>query len=306
MDYEYLAGKALWVRRQTVRMAYKANSGHLSTAFSQAEMLTALYYGGILRHDPANPKWPDRDRFILSKGQGGIGLYPILADLGYFGQEELDNFCGPGAIIGVHAEWGTPGIEVITGSLGHGLPIAVGMALAAKQEGKQHLVFCMLGDGELYEGSSWEAMWSAFHHRLNRLVVIIDKNNQATIGRLYGENPNDGPKQDSLLAKMEAFGFDSISINGHDFRQIFNVLNSDYLHQPRSHAPQTGDDSDYGKPLCIISNTVKGKGCKIMEDGSFFPTHYRLPKGDDLKSLLDDLGMDPDELKAYAGESVGY
>jgi transketolase len=305
-DVEFLAAKAKWVRQTVVRMAYKANSGHLSTAFSQAELLTALYYGGILRHDPQRPTWPERDRFILSKGQGGIGLYPILADLGYFPLEELDNFCGEDSLLGVHAEWNAPGVEVITGSLGHGLPMAVGMAMVAKQRAQQHIIVCMLGDGELYEGSSWEAMWSAYHHRLNRLIVIIDANKQATIGRLNGQQPNDGPGQMSIANKMEAFGFDTIEIDGHDFRAIFNVLDPDWLHQPRTHGPQTDLDDEYGKPLCIVAHTVKGKGCKIMEDGSFFPTHYRLPKGDDLKSLLVDLDLDAAELKAYAGDSVGY
>ena len=292
IDFETLAAKAKWVRQQVVRMAYKAGNGHLSTAFSQAELLVALYHGKILTYDPANPRWSGRDRFILSKGQGGIGLYPVLADVGYFPVKTLDNFCGEGSFLGVHSEYHCPGIEVLTGSLGHGLGIAVGMALAAKQAGQQHLVVCLLGDGELYEGSNWEAMFSAAHHRLNRLVVIVDHNRQATIGRLDGNGPSDGPGQDSLVNKFEAFGFDTVEIDGHNFQSIFNVLNPEWLHQPRVYGPQTGDVGEFGRPLCVIANTVKGKGCRIMADGSFFPTHYRLPQGDDLKSLLADLDME--------------
>lgn len=301
MDLEFLAAKARWVRQTVVRMAYKANSGHLSTAFSQAEMLCALYYGGILNYDPQNPKWEDRDRFILSKGQGGIGLFPILADVGYFDKALLDNFCGVGSFLGVHSEFHCPGIEVLTGSLGHGLGIAVGMALAAKQAGKRHLVVCMVGDGELYEGSNWEAMFSAAHHKLNRLILIVDRNKQATIGRLEDiKAVSDGPRQDSMMAKLDAFGFDTVEINGHDFRKIFGVLDPKWLHSPRRYGPQTDQvEGEFGKPLAIISNTVKGKGCKIMEDGSFFPTHYRLPQGEDLKSLLADLGMEENDGHFY-------
>ena len=308
VDLEALAAKAKWVRQMVLRMAVPYGAGHVSTAFSQTDLLVALYQGGILRVDPANPKWPERDRFILSKGQGGIGFYPVLADMGFFPVRELDNFCGEGSFLGVHSEWHCPGVEVITGSLGHGLGIGVGMALAAKQRGDQHIVVVMLGDGELYEGSNWEVLWTAAHHKLNRLVVIVDHNKMATIGRLTDiRGANDGPHLGDLAQKFDAFGFDTISINGHDFRQIFNVLNSDWLHQPRTHGPQTDSDEDFGKPLCIIANTIKGKGSRIMETQEFFPHHYRCPKGKDLLSVLADLDMDADEFKADLGaESVGY
>ena len=127
-----LDAKAQWLRETVLAMATRAKSGHISTAFSQAEMLVALYYGGILKFDAKNDDWEGRDRFILSKGQGGIGLYPILADLGYFPTDELIKFTGEDSLLGVHADWHIPGIEVITGSLGHGLPIAVGKALVLK------------------------------------------------------------------------------------------------------------------------------------------------------------------------------
>ena len=293
MDIEFLAAKAKWVRQTVMRMAYRANSGHLSTAFSQADLLVSLYYGGILHHNYKEPKWPGRDRFILSKGQGGIGLYPILADVGYFPKDELLRFAQLGSILGVHAEWNIPGVEIITGSLGHGLPVAVGMALAAKQDNKNHNVFCMLGDGELYEGSNWEAMFSAAHHKLNNLVVIVDLNGGATIGHLEKYGANDGPNQNYIAEKFRSFGFAVQAADGHDFRSIDDVL-CDWRYQCAY------------SPRCVIAHTIKGKGIKAMEDGSFFPTHYRLPKGDDLKAALKDLDMDEKEFKAEVGESVGY
>jgi transketolase len=298
MDIEYLAGKALEMRRRVVRTAYKASSGHLSTAFSQMEVLVALYYGGVLRYDASSPSWPGRDRFILSKGQGGLGLYPILADVGYFPMDELDTFAQVGSRLGVHSEFHVPGVEILTGSLGHGLPVATGMALAARNDSKDHLVFCMLGDGELYEGSNWEAMFTAAHLRLGRLICVVDNNHQATIGRLDSIKAlADGPDQMELGAKFQAFGFEVRHVEGHDFNDILSVLNSDCL-RPRS---------AIARPLCVVSNTIKGKGCGVMERQEFFPSHYKLPYGKELMSILNDLGMDADEFKTQLeGVSLGY
>lgn len=291
---DFLRAKALWDRQQVTLMAYRANSGHLSTAFSQAEQLVALYYNGILAFDSANPRWDARDRFILSKGQGGIGVYPLLADLGFFPLTELDRFCR-GGILGVHAEWNIPGIEVLTGSLGHGLPIATGMALAARADGKTHYVVCMLGDGELYEGSNWEAMFTAGHHRLGHLICVVDRNQQATIGRTDDiKTKADGPIIEPLEAKFESFGFVTVRVDGHNFEELDHAL---------VYAKQRDLDDE---PVCIVADTVKGKGVKIMEDQTFFPNHYRLPFGEDLKILLRDLQMDPEEFKVQVGRDVGY
>lgn len=293
--FKHLENKALWVRRKVLEIAVKAGNGHISTAFSQAEMLVALYYGGLLRFLPRDPKWSERDRFILSKGQGGLGLYPILADVGYFPLQELDIFAQRGSILGVHSEWNVPGIEVITGSLGHGLPMATGMLLAARSRGEDHFVVVMVGDGELYEGSNWEALFTATHQCLGRLILIVDKNGGATIGKLNGDGPADGPGQGSLRDKFEDFGFDTQTVDGHSFRQIFEAFVG-YRERPA-----------VGKPLCIVSLTKKGKGARIMESGEFFPNHYRVPRGDDLRSVLADLGLDPEQFKARVGEAgAGY
>lgn len=272
-----LAAKALWVRQKVFQLAVDANSGHISTAFSQTELLVALYYGGILRHDPTNPRWDGRDRFILSKGQGGIGLYPILADLGYFPLDHLDNFTGPGSLLGVHAEWQIPGVEVLTGSLGYGLPIATGKAQAARCDNKDHLIFCLLGDGELYEGSNWESAIFAGHMQYSNLICIVDRNGQGTIGKTDEiKGPADGPRLDPLDDKFRSFGFEVREIDGHCFGELFDCFRD----VRERTTPQ---------PLMVIANTTKGKGLSLMEDQRMW--HYRVPTGDDLERCRKELGL---------------
>lgn len=276
---ERLRRKAQWVRSTVLEMAVKAHSGHISTAYSQTELLVALYYGGLLRFDARNPKWNGRDRFILSKGQGGIGLYPILADLGYFPLSELENFAGVGNLLGVHAEWNIPGIEVITGSLGHGLPIATGMAEAALMNRDEHLIVCFLGDAELFEGSNWEAAIYAGHRGYRNLVCIVDRNGQGVLGptdptdrRLAADNPRLNP----LDKKFKAFGFETREIDGHSFSEIFEALRD-----MRS--------SKRKKPLMIIANTRKGHGASLMEGKRLW--HYRVPEGADLELTRRDINQ---------------
>ena len=272
---EALENKASWVRNKVLEMAVSVNSGHVTSAFSQAELLVALYNGKILNYDPKNPKWNQRDRFILSKGQGGIGIYPVLADNGFFSVEKLDNFTGPGSVLGVHAEWHVPGIEVLTGSLGHGLPMATGMAQAAKNDNKEHLIFCLLGDAELYEGSNWEAAIFAGHMKYDNLVCMVDRNGQGVLGHTDNiESPSDGPRLNPLDEKFRAFGFEVRVINGHRFEEIFEAL-SDIRERKGK------------KPLMIIANTKKGKGSKLIEGQRLW--HYRVPKGEELEQVKKDL-----------------
>ena len=275
-NLQELEQKAQWVRNKVVEMAVRANSGHISTAFSQTELLVSLYYGGILRYDPKNIKWDGRDRFILSKGQGGIGLYPILADVGFFPKEELNNFAKEGSILGVHTEWNIPGIEVVTGSLGHGLPVATGMCQAALNDGKEHLVFCLLGDAELYEGSNWEAAIFAAHKGYENLVCIVDRNGQGVLGFTDDiRKASDGPRLEPLDKKFEAFGFETRVIDGHSFEQILGALGD--IRQRKGK----------GKPLMIIARTKKGKGAGLMENQRLW--HYRVPAGEDLQKVLGDI-----------------
>jgi len=269
----HLAEKAQWVRQTVLEMAAHAQSGHITTAFSQTELLVALYYGKILRFEAQNPKWPQRDRFILSKGQGGIGLYPILADVGYFPKTELDNFAGRDNMLGVHAEWNIPGIEVITGSLGHGLPIATGMAQVGLIDKRDWLVVCMLGDAELYEGSNWEAAIFAGSQRLSNLICIVDRNQQGVLGFTDEiKTPRDGPRLNPIDKKFETFGFESRVIDGHSYPAIFRAL-----------ADARQRVALRKKPLVVVAETMKGKGAATMENQRLW--HYRVPHGEDLNRV---------------------
>lgn len=282
MTIEQLKEKAKWVRQTVMEMSVAAKSGHITTAFSQCELTVALYYA-ILNVDPNNPHDENRDRFILSKGQGGIGLYPILADLGFFPKDELIKFTQPGSLLGVHAELRIPGIELLTGSLGHGLPMATGMALNAKLKGQKHKIVCLLGDGELFEGSNWESLFFLNHYNLNNLILFVDRNKQSTLGFHDSESEfcdptyhKDGPCLNPLDKKFESFGFNVRVIqDGHDFAQILDALK---------------DFREYnGRPLVIISKTSKGRGTRITQNQRLW--HYRYPQGTDLDIMRKDLAM---------------
>lgn len=274
-DYPILEKKALWVRQTVAKMAIKKGFGHMTTGFSLADILVALYYGGILKYDPKDPKCPNQDRFILSEGQAAISLYPILADVGYFPLSELENFAGKGSRLGVHSEPHTPGIQVLTGSLGHGLPIATGQAYVGKHSNADWLTMCITGDGELCEGSNWQAMITASTQWLNKLVLIVNRNHQFTIGRTDSRETPLDICLDPLQDKLEAFGFETRVINGHSFSKIFDAF-SDIRHR---------NDS---RPLAIIADTIKGKG-GFMADKRMW--HNRVPAGAEIHQLEQNLGV---------------
>ncbi len=256
-----LEKKANHIRRQILDMCVKAGTGHVTSSFSCTEILVALYHGGILRYDVSNPKWDGRDRFILSKGQASPLLYVVLADLGFFPENELGKFCQADGIFGVHLQHDVPGVEITAGSLGLGFGIAAGMALAAKMNRKSYLTFALLGDGECYEGSIWEAAMFAGHHELNNIIAIIDRNWLCVTD--FTENC---VRLNPLDKKWEAFGWKVVNINGHSFEDIFSALED--CRSPRRH-----------KPLVIIADTVKGKGVSFMEAKSLW--HGLAPKGRD-------------------------
>jgi transketolase len=256
------------IRVQSARMVHQARSSHLGSAFSMAELLAALY-SKTLRIDPARPEWPDRDRLILSKGHACAPLYVALAERGFFPSEWLDNFYQDGSRLAGHATHvGVPGVEVSTGSLGHGLPIACGMALAGKRDRKAYRVFTLLSDGECDEGSVWEAILFAPHHHLDNLIAIVDYNKIQSLGRV-----KEVLDLEPFAAKWNAFGWAVQEIDGHDLEQIEQALACVPL--------------ESGKPTCIIAHTVKGKGVSFMEDTVLW--HYRAPDRDEMAKALVEL-----------------
>lgn len=218
--------------------------GHVGAALSIIEIVRVLY-DDVLNVRPSEPRWPDRDRFILSKGHGCLGLYAMLADKGFFDRSEIAQQCRPGALLGGHPEIRTPGVEASTGALGHGLGIGVGMALAARMQKRSSRVFVLTGDGELNEGSVWESALIASKHALSNLCLIVDYNKMQSYGRVADILP-----LEPLGAKFEAFGFGVSEVDGHDvaaLRQVFA-------------APGTPN-----RPRAVICHTVKGRGIPICE-----------------------------------------
>ena len=260
------------IRRNTLAMIHRAKSSHAGSALSMADLLAVLY-ARILRVDPARPDWPERDRFLLSKGHACAALYVVLAECGFFPAVWLDDFYQNGSHLAGHAtHLGVPGVEVSTGSLGHGLSIACGMALAAKRDGRFHRVFTLLSDGECDEGSTWEAVLFAPHHHLDNLIAIVDYNKIQSLGTV-----KEVLDLEPLAAKWRAFGWSVQEIDGHNLEQIEDALST---------VP-----AEPGKPTCILAHTVKGKGVSFMEDKLLW--HYRTPDPDEMARALAELGDAP-------------
>lgn len=243
-----LKAKAKQIRLDILNAIKKAGKGHIGGSYSIVDILVTLYYGKILKFDPANSKWEKRDRFILSKGHAGVALYSVLADLGFFSKDEL-NFLNNGKMLGEHPDQFIPGIEIISGSLGHGLSIGAGMALADKFDNKIHRkTFVILGDGECYEGSVWEAANFAAHHKLFNLCVIIDRNKLITHG--LTENIN---ALGSIKDKFISFGWEAQEIDGHNINNLLKFFKSI-------------SSNNTNKPIALIAKTIKGKGVSFMEN----------------------------------------
>lgn len=258
--------------RQTVlQMTHRAKSSHVGTSLSMADLLAVLY-GGILCVRPEEPDWPDRDRFILSKGHGCAGLYAALAERGFFPRSWLEDFYQNGARLAGHVtHHGVPGVEASTGSLGHGLSIACGMALAGKRDRQNYRVFTLMSDGECDEGSVWEAAMFAAHHRLDNLIAIVDYNKIQSLGavkQILDLEPFD--------KKWEAFGWTVKQIDGHAIAQIEGALKEIPFRK--------------GTPSCLIAHTVKGKGVPFMENELLW--HYRAPNGEELKRAIECLSRE--------------
>ena len=254
------------VRIHAVKMVNKGGSSHIGSVLSIVDILAVLY-GRVMQYRSSEPKWVNRDRFILSKGHAGAGVYAILAECGFFDIVELNKHYQDGSIFSGHVSHkGVPGVELSTGSLGHGLPVASGMALAAKIDKKTHKVFVVMSDGELDEGSNWEAFMFAAHHGLNNLIAVIDRNKLQSM-RTTEETLSLEPLRDKLIA----FGWNVIEVDGHDHDELFLAI-----------------DGDTKKPKVIIANTIKGKGVSFMENEIAW--HYRTPNGELFDQAMKDLG----------------
>jgi len=254
-------------RRCVLELIYRTKSPHIGSAFSVVEVLTVLYHS-ILRVDPRQPHAPERDRLILSKGHACATLYALLHKMGFITAKELDGFARDGGTFEQHPNLSIKhGIEVSTGSLGHGLSIGAGMALASRASDNRSRVFVLLSDGEMNEGSVWEAVMFAGHHRLNNLVALIDANKIQALG-----HTSQVLDLQPLEMKLGNFGWESRNIDGHDFLQIHAAL---------SHLPED-------KPCAIILNTTKGKGVSFMEDRLLW--HYRCPDKDEFEQAMRELG----------------
>lgn len=271
MKIRTLEQKAQWVRQKSFQMQIQAGKGHLGGALSVADILVGIYYSGIFRLSPHLRKDSNRDRVILSKGHTCLALYCVLADKGYFPISELDKHGQNGTILGGHSDHFIPGVEVSTGSLGHGLGIGCGIALSARLNKQDFSTLVILGDGECNEGSVWEAASFAAQQKLSHLIAIVDDNKVAATSftkDITGNYP--------LGAKWRSFGWNVIQIDGHNFKQILNSLIK-------------AKQKNRSKPLVIIANTIKGKGVSFMENDHYW--HHGVPKGEQIKIARKELGL---------------
>ena len=253
------------LRIQALRMTNRARSSHIGSCLSIADVLAVLY-GDVLRKDARRPDWSDRDRLIVSKGHAAAVTYAALAEAGFIPFQRLLEFGKNGGTLSGHVtHLGVPGVEFSTGSLGHGLPVAAGMALVAKRDGLPWRVFAIVSDGECDEGSTWEAILFAAHHRLDNLTAVVDYNNIQSLDsveRTLGLEP--------LAQKFSAFGWGTVEVDGHDIHSLREVL--------------CGVPVERGRPTAVIAHTLKGKGVSFMEGKVLW--HYRPPSPDELVTAL--------------------
>lgn len=259
------------LRIEVIRMLAKAGSGHPGGSLGMADIFTCLYWGGFVRHDPKNPAWPERDRVVLSNGHICPILYAVLAERGYFPHEWLSELRQLGAHLQGHpAMQKTPGVELSTGSLGHGVCGALGMALAERQSKRDTHVWALLGDGEIEEGLPWEAFMAASHYKADNFTVIIDRNDAQIDG-----TTEDVMSLEPLDKKLEAFGFHTLVIDGHNYAEILSAL-----HEAKNHK---------GQPTCIIAKTIMGKGVSYMEKEGY-KWHGSTPNKELAETALNELG----------------
>jgi len=256
------------IRIDAVNMTNAGRSSHIGSVLSIADILAVLY-GTVMNHDPLEPTRKDRDRFILSKGHAGAGVYAVLAETGYIDKSLLDTHCQDNSPLSGHVSHiGIPGVELSTGSLGHGLPVAAGMAYAAKLRKMRHRIFTLMSDGECNEGSNWEAILFSAHHRLDNITAIIDYNKLQSM-----DTTEETLSLEPFTDKWTSFGWNVIEADGHDHKQLIKALDPDIINEE--------------KPTCIIAHTTKGKGVSFMENSVEW--HYRTPLDSNFKKALSEL-----------------
>lgn len=245
---DLLKEKSLWVRKETLELHGRAPGTRLASSLSDVEIFTALYYGGILKFNPRNINWEERDRFVISKGHGAVSLYPILADLNFFDKSELTKISQKDALLGDIPDNRIPGFETINGALGHGLGVACGVALALKSKKSDSKVFVLMGDGELYEGAVWEAIMFAGQRQLSNLILIIDNNKISMLD--YCKNIID---LEPLEKKFSVFKWETARIDGHNIARVHEVL-------------KNFKENESNFPKVLIADTIKGKGVPQLEN----------------------------------------
>lgn len=272
MNLDELNEKSRQLRLRTLQMCITGGHGHVTSAFSCTEILVALYYD-LMNIDRKNPKWEDRDRFVMSKNHASIMLYPIFADFGWITEQDLESYGKNGSLFGSHSKIEIPGVDFAGGALGIGFGVACGMAYAAKADAKSWKTYCVIGDGEAYEGSIWESAMFAGHNKLSNLVVFLDRNRLCVTDfneKLLTQEPFDD--------KWRSFGWHVNRIDGHDISKIIESV-----HVAENNNPE-------GKPVCIICDTIKGHGVDFMENALFM--HGWTPKGEKAHRALAQLGGD--------------
>jgi len=268
LNIKSLEERAKIIRRYVIKMLAKAGSGHPGGSLSAVDLLVVLFYNKM-RHNPQQPKWQDRDRFILSKGHGCPALYAILADMGYFSVDKLETLRQFGSILQGHpCMKTTPGIEISSGSLGQGLSVGLGIALAAKLDKKDYRTYVMLGDGEIEEGQIWEAAMAASHYKAENLCAILDQNELQIDGFIH-----DVMSSHPIPAKWRSFGWHVIEINGHNYKAIIDAYNE--------------AEKTKGRPTIIVAKTVKGKGVSFMENQVDW--HGKAPTKEEAEKALAEL-----------------
>ena len=254
--YKNLLNKSKWLRKALFDMVMRQKTGHIPSCFSMVEILISLYYGGVAKVFKDDPSNSERDYIFVSKGHAAMAQYPILADYGFFPKIELKKFTQADGMLGLYADNRIPGIEGISGSLGHGVGMGAGIALDAKKNNKNNRAFVIVGDGECYEGSIWETAMFASHHKLDNLIVIIDVNHLCILGRT-----KDLLNQGDLGEKWKSFGWHVEYVDGHSYKSLMGGFDS--------------INKTQGKPLVLIADTVKGKGLSFMEGQPIW--HNRMP-----------------------------